>query len=244
MKHRFFTLVELLVVIAIISILAALLLPALQKARRMALMASCTSAIKQIALALEFYRQDEDDYLPPERYPTPPYPAPNGSTATLGWTGVLSAKGYLPWPWGLRSSVHTDLGLTFEPMGVFACPAAPPAAKALWTHHTLNYHWSHTYDSPGAIVFPQAETCVARLSSCRRPAATLMLADAANDAYLSFLVDMPGASGYKGAYPDYWRIRWDRHPSGTTLGWIDGHASQARYSNWEDDNAFKAAVMQ
>ncbi len=115
---QYFTLIELLVVIAIIAILAAMLLPALNRARQKAWDASCKNNQKQCFVAYALYADNNDHYLPA------PYNAQNRT-----------------WSWQLRSAGYiTNHKILFCPS--WKAPDGNPAEGTFDYGRTYGMNWS------------------------------------------------------------------------------------------------------
>jgi len=144
---RAFTLIELLVVIAIIAILAAMLLPALSRAKSQGLKTSCGNNLRQLAVACTIYAGDNNDYLLPVQASdgvagTATDPQPYNQVA-LTLTKTQAA---------MAGAVYLNPTRTNSPT-VWCCPSIPGAGVTMPNWDNYENQWNLGYQYFGGITW-------------------------------------------------------------------------------------------
>jgi prepilin-type N-terminal cleavage/methylation domain-containing protein/prepilin-type processing-associated H-X9-DG protein len=248
--HRGFTLIELLVVIAIIAILAAMLLPALSKAKEKAKAAQCVSNLRQIGIAATTYAQDHGDTY---------YHRGGGSLPNHGqWTSGPRSEVLLPptdqyayWALGY-------LDYFAKNRKIFRCPVSVHPDE--WHDDGLFYpseFWQNsTYGMCGFLLVnsgstggndPDEPKSIKKVTSYKDPTKTIFCQDAAEQSMegaddsiglfpgstqiLKQWIGEPVYGGLSSLYGGYkFDFEYYRHNKGNQTVWVDGHVSRIRFT--------------
>jgi prepilin-type N-terminal cleavage/methylation domain-containing protein len=145
-RRQGFTLIELLVVIAIIAILAALLLPALARAKQKGQQAVCLSNLRQIGLGFIIYLNENGDYFPDRRdlknslpggyHPWTSWPP---SDPRAGWAAT-NFLNYVPNPnvWSCPAAINSSTGNAIQSVQTTSTDTNGPLCR----------YWAWRFDRP------------------------------------------------------------------------------------------------
>jgi prepilin-type N-terminal cleavage/methylation domain-containing protein/prepilin-type processing-associated H-X9-DG protein len=225
-KLRAFTLFELLVVVAIVGILAALLLPALARSRRLAARTACLSQLKQHGVAWRIFLDDHEGRFPDRRDLKDSLPG--GYRPWAGWPPSDPRAGW----------AAVALNNELRPAAIWSCPSAQTAsfakAEQAWqaagaaTNATVVRYWMWRFDRRDEPVPPDnfwgrtEADCLAALRLANNPNAGVPAGP--SDVELAVDVYFPSSVS---SLPMELRGR-GAHPGGRNTLMLDGHTSYVR----------------
>ena len=172
-----FTLIELLVVIAIIAILAAMLLPALSKAKQRAAQIQCLNNQRQLALGIILYAADFSDVMPSDGT-RGNSPLTGATDMWLWWNGPAGIEKYAPSQSPVLLLIKAGTNICVCPMDRYS-PRESSTMNKYNFSYTMNGHLNASGNPDGASSHHAAGKpfLPLRIGSVRRPSEIVMLAE-------------------------------------------------------------------
>lgn len=218
-----FTLIELLVVVAVITILAALLLPALAKTKEWGRATACTNKLKQIGLLHAMYANDYADIVPPHIYYYSGGKYYMYSGNTMFWPSFLECAGLADARFGALYSKASNCQ-ALAASSLFVCPGNPSLHSWGYMNYSSNQEGTTT---GGWNPWGNTPPIITRLSRIAKPTKTMLVMDGGTGNPVEALDSSVTWSSY--SFPT--RIPLC-HRNGGNIVFFDGHADWARYPSY------------
>ena len=217
---RGFTLIELLVVIAIIGILAAMLLPALNRAREKANAISCMGNLRQWGLALGMYCDDWNDYMPGEGGDTSTT-AINTDYMLSAWFNVLSPYINTPALKDLYYSTPPNIPMPGT-KSIYICPSVRPNSVSDYGTTSKPY-FAYAMNRLLTGELPGCTGNLHKRGAVQLPSQTV------------FITESDGASGWSYSFTDggFLGQVTPRHSGGSNMVFVDQHAEWVRQADYK-----------